>query len=186
MRMIVVAYRQDVHQQEIYTPADEQHMVLAGFLGFPDPAKPDAKEAIGLLGAHGVRVKVLTGDNAIITQHVAEEVGIANQLVATGDDVDAMDDSALRQAVETTDLFVKLSPMQKPESLKPCVRPVTQSDTWVMASMILLRCVKRMSASAWIQLPILPKMQAALFCWEKAYWCWKMGFSKVVAFMPTL
>lgn len=118
MRMIVVAYRQDVHQQEIYTPADEQQMVLAGFLGFLDPAKPDAKEAIGLLGAHGVRVKVLTGDNAIITQHVAEEVGIANQLVATGNDVDAMDDSALRQAVETTDLFVKLSPMQKARIIK--------------------------------------------------------------------
>ena len=93
-------------------------MVLAGFLGFLDPAKPDAKEAIGLLGAHGVRVKVLTGDNAIITQHVAEEVGIANQLVATGNDVDAMDDSALRQAVETTDLFVKLSPMQKARIIK--------------------------------------------------------------------
>ncbi|RXT58396.1 magnesium-translocating P-type ATPase [Lacticaseibacillus chiayiensis] len=113
MRMIVVAYRQDVHQQEIYTTADEQHMVIAGFLGFLDPAKPDAKEAIGLLRNHGVRVKVLTGDNAIITQHVAEEVGIANQLVVTGNDVEAMDDQALQQAVESTDLFVKLSPLQK-------------------------------------------------------------------------
>lgn len=48
MRMIVVAYREDVQEQEIYTPADEQHMVLAGCLGALDPAKPDAKEAIGL------------------------------------------------------------------------------------------------------------------------------------------
>lgn len=118
MRMIVVAYRQDVHQQEIYTTADEQHMVIAGFLGFLDPAKPDAKEAVGLLRNHGVRVKVLTGDNAIITQHVAEEVGIANQLVVTGNDVEAMDDKALQRAVESTDLFVKLSPLQKARIIK--------------------------------------------------------------------
>ncbi|ARY92213.1 MULTISPECIES: magnesium-translocating P-type ATPase [Lacticaseibacillus] len=118
MRVIVVAYRQDVHQQEIYTTADEQHMVIAGFLGFLDPAKPDAKEAVGLLRNHGVRVKVLTGDNAIITQHVAEEVGIANQLVVTGNDVEAMDDKALQQAVESTDLFVKLSPLQKARIIK--------------------------------------------------------------------
>lgn len=118
MRMIVVAYRTDVHEQRIYTTDDEQHMVMAGFLGFLDPAKPDAKEAVSLLHAHGVRVKVLTGDNAIITQHVAEEVGIPEQAVISGNEVDAMTDNDLLEAVETTDLFVKLSPMQKARIIK--------------------------------------------------------------------
>lgn len=93
-------------------------MVLAGFLGFLAPAKPDAMLPIGLLGAHGVRVCVQPGDNAIILQHVAAVLGIANQLVATGKAVAAMEASALRQAVATTDLFEQLAPMQMPRIIK--------------------------------------------------------------------
>lgn len=113
MRVLAVAYRQDVHSQSVYSVADEHNMILAGFLGFLDPAKPDAKEAISLLNDHGVRVKVLTGDNAIITQHVATQVGITNTAVLAGNDVDDLDDQALAKAVATHDLFVKLNPLQK-------------------------------------------------------------------------
>lgn len=74
-------------------------MVCAGFLGFLYPAKPDAKEAMWCLGAHGVRVKVQSGDNAIILQHVSVEVGMSNQLLSTGKVVYAMEVSACRQAV---------------------------------------------------------------------------------------
>lgn len=113
MRVLAVAYRMDVHEQSVYAVADEHNMILAGFLGFLDPAKPDAKEAISLLNDHGVHVKVLTGDNAIITQHVAQQVGIANTAVLAGNDVDDMDDQTLTKAVNTHDLFVKLNPLQK-------------------------------------------------------------------------
>ncbi|MCI1892288.1 MAG: magnesium-translocating P-type ATPase [Schleiferilactobacillus harbinensis] len=113
MRVIAVAYRMDVHEQSIYSVADEHDMIIAGFVGFLDPAKPDAKEAIQLLNDHGVHVKILTGDNAVITQTVARQVGITNPAVLQGNDVDDLADSDLAKAVGTHDLFVKLNPVQK-------------------------------------------------------------------------
>lgn len=113
MRVLMISYRLDVHQNSVYRPDDEKDMIIAGFVGFLDPPKKDAQKAIRLLREHGVKVKILTGDNAIITQHVADAVGLENLEVIQGQELDQLDDEQLVETVQTHDLFVKLSPDQK-------------------------------------------------------------------------
>ncbi|BDR59508.1 magnesium-translocating P-type ATPase [Xylocopilactobacillus apicola] len=118
MRVLMIAYRMDLHRNNDYTVEDEKDMTIAGFLGFLDPPKKDAEKAIKLLREHGVKVKILTGDNAIITQHVADDVGIDNLDVVWGHEIDQLDDQALLDTVQSHDLFVKLSPEQKARVIK--------------------------------------------------------------------
>ncbi|MEG0627598.1 MAG: magnesium-translocating P-type ATPase [Enterococcus sp.] len=113
MRVITVAVRRDAHEEAIYSTDDEKEMTLIGFMGFLDPAKASAKPAINSLQQHGVAVKVLTGDNAIVAQKVCQDVGIPAKNYVLGNQVDEMSEEELCQAAETTNLFAKLNPMQK-------------------------------------------------------------------------
>ncbi len=113
MRVITVAVRRDAHEEAIYSTDDEKEMTLIGFMGFLDPAKASAKPAINSLQQHGVAVKVLTGDNAIVAQKVCQDVGIPAKNYVLGNQVDEMSEEELYQAAETTNLFAKLNPMQK-------------------------------------------------------------------------
>lgn len=113
MRVITVAVRRDAHDEAIYSTDDEKDMVLIGFMGFLDPAKASAKPAIQSLHQHGVVVKVLTGDNAIVAQKVCQDVGIPAKNYLLGNQIDEMSDEELYQAAETINLFAKLNPMQK-------------------------------------------------------------------------
>ena len=76
MRVLGVAYKKEVHDTAIYSIADENEMILAGFMGFLDPAKKSSITAIKSLHEHGVTVKVLTGDNEIVSQKVCKNIGI--------------------------------------------------------------------------------------------------------------
>lgn len=113
MRVIAVAYRRDVHNEAVYTIEDERDMILAGYIGFLDPAKQSAIPAIESLQKHGVTVKVLTGDNEIVARKVCEDVGIPVTEVLVGNQIEQMTDDALRIKAEQINLFAKLSPMQK-------------------------------------------------------------------------
>ncbi|WP_261805765.1 magnesium-translocating P-type ATPase [Lapidilactobacillus luobeiensis] len=118
MRILGIAYRMDVHQQATYQINDEQKMVFAGLMGFLDPEKATAKQAIQLLQAHGVTVKILTGDNGAITQHVAGKVGIKETSYLEGQALAELNDQELAAVVEEHDLFVKLNPVQKARIIK--------------------------------------------------------------------
>jgi Mg2+-importing ATPase len=87
--------------------------VLAGFIGFLDPPKESAGEAIAALHDHGVHVVVLTGDNDIVTRSVCREVGIPADHVVLGSQLDHLSDDELRTAVEQASIFAKLNPLQK-------------------------------------------------------------------------
>lgn len=113
MRVITVAVRRDAHDEPIYSTDDEKDMTLIGFMGFLDPAKASAKPAIKSLQQHGVTVKVLTGDNAIVAQKVCQDVGIPADDFVLGNQIDEMSDEELYQAAEKINLFAKLNPMQK-------------------------------------------------------------------------
>jgi len=113
LRVIAVAQKNDVSGVEVFGVQDECDMVLIGFVGFLDPPKESAKQAITALRDHGVRVVVLTGDSAGVAIKVCKKVGIASDICLSGNDVEAMDDAALREAIKTCDLFSKLSPAQK-------------------------------------------------------------------------
>ncbi|MGO3836903.1 MAG: magnesium-translocating P-type ATPase [Vagococcus sp.] len=118
MRVITVAYKRDVHSDPIYSVSDEKDMILVGFVGFLDPAKQSAITAISSLHQHGVTVKVLTGDNEIVSRKVCGDVGIEIDKAYTGADIDNMTEDEFNQAVLDTHLFAKLNPMQKARIIK--------------------------------------------------------------------
>jgi Mg2+-importing ATPase len=113
MRVLAVAYKRMAEPKPSYSVADECDMVLAGFLAFLDPPKDTAREAIAALAAHGVRVIVLTGDNAVVTRKICREVGLKVERTVQGKDVEGMQDAELDDVIERTTVFAKMSPTQK-------------------------------------------------------------------------
>ena len=111
-RVLAVASRA-VARQPAYTQADERGLELAGFLLFHDPPKPGAAAAIAALRAHGVALKVITGDNVHVARHIAGQVGLVDAATLTGPEIAAMRDEALWHAAERTDLFAEVDPNQK-------------------------------------------------------------------------
>ena len=78
-----MAYRLVPHAER-YAKSDEQDMVLVGFLSFADPPKPDTKQVLQALKDDGVRVKIMTGDNELVTHHVCEQVGLSVSRIVLG------------------------------------------------------------------------------------------------------
>ena len=111
-RVLAVATRK-VEKKAAYSKADEAELVLTGYLAFLDPPKDTAATAITVLRQQGVTVKVLTGDNDLVTRKVCTEVGINAQKIVLGGQVETMTDPQLAEAVETTDVFARLSPAHK-------------------------------------------------------------------------
>jgi Mg2+-importing ATPase len=96
-----------------YSVADESDMTLKGFLAFLDPPKDTAPEALGKLHRYNVTVKILTGDNDLVTTTICQQVGLPVENVLLGPALDKMNDEDLAKAVEETTVFAKLSPVHK-------------------------------------------------------------------------
>src|SRR5215469_14076388 len=79
-------------QRKRTTASDEQNMTLLGFLTFADPPKPDAAQVLQALKNDGVQVKILTGDNELVTRHVCEQVGLDASRIVLGSELDHMTD----------------------------------------------------------------------------------------------
>lgn len=118
MRVLAVAQKNEVPPEGVFSVADESKMVLMGFLAFLDPPKETAPYAIKALKEHGVEVKILTGDNEIVTKKVCKEVGIPVQNVLLGEEIENMTDDELAEIAERTTIFAKLTPMQKARIIK--------------------------------------------------------------------
>lgn len=118
LRMVAVAQKNEVPDSDIFSVADENEMVLIGFVGFLDPPKESAGAAINALMEHGVRTVVLTGDSEGVAVKVCSTVGVKTSPLFLGSDVERMEDKELLKAVKTCDLFAKLSPTQKERVVK--------------------------------------------------------------------
>ncbi len=112
-RVLAVAYKNMESKKEVYSREDEKEMVLSGYLAFLDPPKPSAKEAIKTLKGLGVDVKVLTGDNELVTKKICSEVGLDVRGLVVGDQVEKLQEHELQELVKTTNIFARLSPIQK-------------------------------------------------------------------------
>ena len=112
LRVLAIANKK-VDVQPAYSKADECDMVLTGYIAFLDPPKDTAATAITALRQHGVTVKVLTGDNDLVTRKVCTEVGIDARKIVLGREVEGMSDAQLSEAVVSTDVFARLSPSHK-------------------------------------------------------------------------
>ncbi len=111
-RVLAIACR-DVEPQPAYGRDDERDLVLRGYVAFLDPPKDSAAAALAALRAGGIAVKILTGDNELVSQKVCGDVGIDVGTVLLGHDVDALDDEALAAAAERATLLARLAPQQK-------------------------------------------------------------------------
>ena len=112
-RVLAVAYKNIKKTKAIYSKKDENDLVLRGYLAFLDPAKPTVKESLSALEELGIEIKVLTGDNEIITQKICQDVSLPVKGVITGFQMDAIQDDELRRLVEKTTIFARLNPIQK-------------------------------------------------------------------------
>ncbi|MCX6909851.1 MAG: magnesium-translocating P-type ATPase, partial [Verrucomicrobia bacterium] len=116
-RVLAVATKR-LGKQATCSKADECDLVLTGYLAFLDPPKDTAAKAITALRQHGVTVKVLTGDNDLVTRKVCSEVGINAEKVLLGSQVETMSDAELAAAVEKHDVCARLSPAHKQRIVK--------------------------------------------------------------------
>ncbi len=113
LRVVAVAVKTLPPSQTRYTVADETGLTLIGYIAFLDPPKESAAPALQQLAAHGVTVKVLTGDNDLVTRQVCRQVGLPADAVLLGSQVEALDDRALQAAAASHSIFAKLTPLHK-------------------------------------------------------------------------
>jgi Mg2+-importing ATPase len=112
-RVLALAYRNFTDKNSGFTRDDESELILKGYVAFLDPPKASAEKAIKMLKIYGVAVKILTGDNELVTRKICGDVGLDVKGLLNGDAVEKMDDAALAAAVEHTTVFARLSPVQK-------------------------------------------------------------------------
>ena len=117
-RVVAVAWRPAGRHTTAVSSADERDLRLAGLLVFLDAPKPSAGPALNRLAGLGVRVKIVTGDNATVAAKVCADLGLPVGGALTGTDVDGMDDDALAAAIDQTTVFARVSPEHKARIVK--------------------------------------------------------------------
>lgn len=113
LRVVAVCQRNNILNIENFGVQDEKNMVLLGFIGFLDPPKESAKVAIERLNNAGIRVIVLTGDNAEVTKAVCKKVNINTSRIVLGSEIDKLSDIGVNRLLKKANVFAKLSPIQK-------------------------------------------------------------------------
>lgn len=112
-RVVAICKKIITNNKKDFNSSDEKDMTLLGFIGFLDPPKESAKEAIEGLNNAGIRVMVLTGDNVEVTRCVCNNAGIYSKKIITGNKIDTLSDVALSRLLKRNNIFAKLSPIQK-------------------------------------------------------------------------
>ena len=113
LRVVAVCQKNDIALISNFGVQDEKNMVLMGFIGFLDPPKESSKIAIEKLNKSGIRVIVLTGDNAEVTKCICKKVGINSKNIVLGSQIDKLADIGVLRLLKNTNIFAKLSPIQK-------------------------------------------------------------------------
>ncbi|VVB98174.1 Potassium-transporting ATPase ATP-binding subunit [uncultured archaeon] len=112
-RIIAVAYKELEPEKKVYSAKDEHSLTLMGFMAFLDPPKESAAKALAVLAANGIAVKVLTGDNDVVTRKICRDVGLEVTGLVLGDEMDRMNDGELLLAAVKSNVFAKLAPAHK-------------------------------------------------------------------------
>jgi Mg2+-importing ATPase len=117
-RVVAVAYKEVPASQAVYSVGDETDLTLLGYIAFLDPPKESAREAIATLARKGVQVKVLTGDNEVITRKICREVQLDAGEILLGSRIALMSDGELAEIATRTTVFAKLNPAQKEQVVR--------------------------------------------------------------------
>lgn len=117
-RVLGIAYREFPQSQTVFSVGDESQLILLGFIAFFDPPKVSASEAIDLMTKAGVQIKVLTGDNHLVTEKVCRDVGLDVGRIITGSELSQLSPADFSQAVQEGTAFVKITPVQKEQIVR--------------------------------------------------------------------
>jgi Mg2+-importing ATPase len=112
-RVLGVSYRKLRNEKTSYSVGDENDMVFLGFVAFLDPPKQTAKDSLRLLNSVGVELKILTGDNELVTLHTCEQLGFKIRRVVLGSELAQLGEDALSHIVEEANVFARVNPSQK-------------------------------------------------------------------------
>ena len=113
LRVVAVASKELPPDKDVYGVADESELTLIGYVAFLDPPKESTEPALKALIEHGVTCKVLTGDNELVTAKICREVGLEADAVLVGSDIESMNEAELSKAVESHNIFARLTPSHK-------------------------------------------------------------------------
>lgn len=113
LRVLGIAYKRLKEEKAVYSINDEKDMVFLGFVAFLDPPKETARQSIQLLTKAGIELKVVTGDNELVTRKVCEQLGFEVKSVALGNDIANLTDETLMAIVEEANVFCRVNPVQK-------------------------------------------------------------------------
>ena len=113
LRVLGIGYKPLKEDKAVYSINDENDMVFLGFVAFLDPPKETAKQSLQMLSKAGIELKVLTGDNELVTRKVCDNLGFEVRGVALGTDIANMSDEALMVVVEEANVFCRVNPIQK-------------------------------------------------------------------------
>ena len=121
-RVLAVASKEIANEKSIYSPADETDLTLLGFVAFIDPPKETVPESLRMLHDAGVEVKVITGDNELVTRHVCAALGLPITRIIEGSEIAHMDSDTLASAVEQANIFTRVSPPQKERIIRALMK----------------------------------------------------------------
>jgi Mg2+-importing ATPase len=117
-RVLAIAYREFDRTKQTFTVADESQLTLLGYIAFFDPAKDTSAKAIDALTRSGVTVKILTGDNELVTKKVCSDVAMRITKIVTGPQLAALDDASFAREVDEANVLARLTPDQKEKVIK--------------------------------------------------------------------
>ncbi len=112
-RVLGVAYKDVDKDQTTFSKTDEDNLIFRGFAAFLDPPKKSTREAIDKLEALGIKLKILSGDNELVTEKICKDVGLDGIGVITGPEIDKYNDEELVKIVEVNVIFARMMPLQK-------------------------------------------------------------------------
>jgi Mg2+-importing ATPase len=112
-RVLGISYKKVKEEKTVYSVNDESDMIFLGFVAFIDPPKETARESLQLLSKAGVELKILTGDNELVTRKTCEQLGFEIKGVILGSEIDQMQNDAIARVAEEANIFARVTPAQK-------------------------------------------------------------------------
>src|SRR5207247_6142986 len=176
-RVLAVAYAV-APLQAAYSARDERELVLAGFVTFFDPPMKGVAETLRALRRDGVVVKILTGDNELVAQHLCGQVGLDSARIVGGDQIERVTDSALAAVAEQTTVFARVSPRRKTASSSRSRVATTSSASWATASTTRLPSTRRTSACPSRPPSTLPRTLPTSSCLNATWTSYTPEFSR--------
>lgn len=112
-RTVAIGYKDINTIKDVYSKEDEENLILKGYIAFLDPPKPGVRETLKLLNELGIELKILTGDNALVTKNICDYVGINIKGSIAGDNIDDLTDEEIKKVAIENTIFTRLTPIQK-------------------------------------------------------------------------